>query len=70
VAGGGGKGKMQKHHVTTFYALGPCPHQLVIIGIVTSKNSYFRRGQTSNTEITGVRGLEHAGGKPDGLNGL
>lgn len=40
------------------------------IGIVTSENSYFRHGQTSNVEITQVRGLGHARGKTDGLNGL
>lgn len=40
------------------------------IGIVTSKNGYFRHGRTSNVEITQVKGLGHARGKTDGLNGL
>lgn len=70
MAGGGGGEKMHRHHVTTLHDLGPCPHQRVIIGIVTFKNSYFRHGRTSNVEITGVRCLGHVRGKPDGLNGL
>lgn len=70
VTGGGGGKEMHRHHGTTLPDLGPYPHQRVIIVIVTSKNSYFRHGQTSNAEITGVRGLGHARGKPDGLNGL
>lgn len=61
---------MHRHHVTTLHDLGTCPHQQVVIGIVTSKNSYFRPGRISNIEITGVRGLGHTVGKTDGLNSL
>lgn len=49
---------------------GTMPTPVSEIGIVTSKNCYFRHGRTSNVRITQVRGLGHARGKPDGLNGL
>lgn len=69
MAGGGAGEKMHRHHVTTQWP-GTMPTPVTEIGIVTSENSYFRHGPTSNVEITQVRGLGHVRGKPDGLNGL